>query len=152
MKFFREIFNNIIDRIKPILKKYYEKSAKFFWPKSSKMEDKVKYYHKSNVSVIIIKMEDYSLLEEVINFSFNKVEEHLCLKKLKVFNLIVKLQFVDDLNTTYNQSLTYKELFTIETIGVLKMDLVRDIHELLNQYKESTLSRIEIRVDYLLRR
>jgi hypothetical protein len=165
MQLNREFLDYIVNKITPMLEKLHGRVVDFFFPKKDGVvESLVKYYHESDVSVIVIRMEDPAYLEEAISFSFDKVEDYLdsrsfsfvkveddldIRKKRNVFNLIIKLQFVDDLKVAYTQSLTYKELFTRSMIKTLKVDLVRDIYELLNQYKESHLKRVEIRVDYI---
>ncbi len=77
-----------------------------------------------------------------IQLSYNqKILDHL----VKITKIVLK----DKLNIIYTHSLTYKLLFTLNDLDKWKSLIDKDITELLNQYNDSNIIKIEFRFDYI---
>ena len=153
MNFFKQLFKTTIHNINTLYEKMRSKSVDMFSyaGKDNHIKQYVHCYHKSKTSLIIIDLQKYVLLQDAIDYAFIELKKNMDKFDFNIFNIIVKFRFIDDLNINYNQSLTYKELFIKQQLDSLNQILIKDINELLTQYKSSRLVRLELRIDFFLK-
>ncbi len=153
LKKIKTYFNSIKENVVSIytnLKKKLRPTSAFNIPIDPKV---LKMYHHDNFSNIFIYFKEFpfsnDILVKSLNKIFNDVKENLKTYNLVLFNIVIKFKFRDDLNLVYHQSITYKELFSLKDIPTLISKLENDTQDLLNQYKDSSLEVLEIRIDYI---
>lgn len=114
----------------------------------------IKIYHHFDFSYAFVPLNVIKLLPEkefsnLIDYIINSIDQNLEKKGDIFINIITKVILNDDLNICYIHSLTYKELFTLNSLHIWKNKLNIDLKELLSQYNDSKLEKIELRFDYI---
>lgn len=140
--------NNLYSSIDKLTNKIFSKRSNLF------DSEYVKIYHHKDFSYAFVDINKINLLskqelESLLNYIINSVDTYLIQKDSVLINIITKVIFKDQLNIIYTHSLTYKQLFNLNDFHFWKSLLDKDIKELLNNYNDSQIVKIEFRFDYI---
>lgn len=149
-------FSSIIKSVLTKISSYFERiSDTLFTNKSSAISyDGVKIYHHNNFSHIFINTQLYNLLSDtefllLLDYITQSIKLSINVNDSPLINIITKVIFKDKLGIIYTHSLTYKSLFTLDSLNDWPKLLNKDIKDLLEHYNDSTLQNIEFRFDYI---
>lgn len=152
---FLKIFTNRVNTWVKDISFLYTKLKNFFYKgKNSQVEkDNIKTYHHQQFSYIFISTDNGILgndsLSYYLNFIKIEIQSHLQQNNSVLINAITKVVFEDDLNIIYTRSLTVKELFKLENFEDWSSFIKQSIKNLLIEYKDSKIKKIEFRFDYI---
>lgn len=145
-------FNKLIDKV---YSSFIELKNKIIPTKSIDLNsENIKVYHHLDFSYIFIDLNKINLLSEqefdsLLNSVINSLEIHLNKNNSVLINIIPKIIFKDELGIIYTHSLTSNMLFTLNNLDNWKTTFERDIRDLLSQYNDSKITKLEFRCDYI---
>lgn len=152
LKNLKDKLNKFIKMVQSSFEKL--KNQIFKKTKNSCSFENIKIYHHLDFSYAFVTLNNiYFLVEDefndIIDYIVRSIGDHLKKDEPVLINIITKVILNDKLNISYIHSLTYKELFNFKDLTLWKTKLEIDLKELLNQYNDSQLQKIEFRFDYI---
>lgn len=148
----KNTFNKLIDKV---YSSFIELKNKIIPTKSIDLNsENIQIYHHLDFSYIFINLDKINLLSErefdcLLSSMITSLEIHLDKNNSVLINIIPKIIFKDELGIIYTHSLASNTLFTLSNLDNWKITFERDIRDLLNQYNDSKIIKLEFRCDYI---
>lgn len=152
---FLEKFKNKVNQLFDVLSSSINKLKDRIFTHTSDSFDpnSLRIHNHQDFSYAFVDIDKINLLskefQSLLNYIIDSIKKHLLFNNSILINIITKIILKDKLNIIYTHSLTYKLLFTLNDLDKWKNLIDKDITELLNQYNDSSIIKIEFRFDYI---